>query len=101
MDDPRRIAPVAYRLRDALRHTEPPFGLAQEQEPAVRGEPAAAEIDCELAAGNGWQIEWMKAIVRHGGCGFRQGGSQIASATNCDASSMPCAMPAMPQSLPW
>jgi hypothetical protein len=101
MDDPRRIAPVAHRFRDSLRHPEPPVGLAQEQEPAVRREPAAAKIDCELPAGNGWQIEGKEAIVRHGGCGFRRRGSQIASTTNCYASSMPYAMPAMPQSRPW
>jgi hypothetical protein len=30
---------------------------------------AAAEIDCELLAADGWQVEGKQRIVGHGGCG--------------------------------
>ena len=44
---------------------------------------STVEINCELLAPDGWQIEIGEHIVGHGGCGARVELQQIASTTNC------------------
>jgi hypothetical protein len=45
------------------------FGKGQQQDTGVGGEPSTVERGCEFPAGDGWQGEGDRDIVRHGGCG--------------------------------
>lgn len=50
----------------SLADAEALLGLTEQQGAAVGRLVAAVEIDCELLAGDGWQVEWEQAIVGHG-----------------------------------
>ena len=42
------------------------FGRSQQQQPAVGRLIAAVKINCELLAGDGWQVERKRRSVGHG-----------------------------------
>ena len=73
MLDPGRIAAIRKAVSEPCADAGCALGLAQEQEAAVRGLVAAVEIDCELLAADGWQIERKQRSFGHGGVALRFG----------------------------
>jgi hypothetical protein len=71
------IAAVRHRFGQPPAYTQFALRFAQQQQPGVGGLVAASKIDCEFLAANGWQVEWKRRIVDHGGCG----GAVIREAT--------------------
>ena len=63
------VTVVGHRIGDPPAHAELPLGLANEQQPGVGRLLAALEIDCELLAPDGCQVELERDILHHGGCG--------------------------------
>src|SRR6201987_882212 len=60
---------------------------AQQENPAIRRQPAAVERDRHLLAANGWQCEGEKVIFVHDGCGVPRSLAEPALATeSCDKS---------------
>ena len=57
MTDARRIAPICQRCRHPLDDADPLLGGPQQQYARVRRLIAAVEINCELLARDGWQVE--------------------------------------------
>ena len=55
--DGRRIATVGNKARQALGEAKPAFGHSEQQDAAVRGQPAAVEIGCDLPPSDGWKGE--------------------------------------------
>ncbi len=67
--DPRRIAAVGHQAGQARGDAEPPLGHGQQHHAAVRGQPTAVEIGCDLPPLDGWKRERRDRIVGHGGRG--------------------------------
>src|SRR5579864_916654 len=60
---------------------------AQQENPAIRRQPATVERDRHLLAANGWQCEGEKVIFVHDGCGVPRSLAEPALATeSCDKS---------------
>ena len=79
---PFRIAPVLDAARQRLGQAEPAFGLAQQDQPAVRRDQPAREIGGHLLAACGWKIEREQGIFGHGGRGALVVSGEIRLATN-------------------
>ena len=79
---PFRIAPVLDAARQRLGQAEPAFGLAQQDQPAVRRDQPAREIGGHLLAACGWKIEREQGIFGHGGRGALAVSGEIRLATN-------------------
>jgi hypothetical protein len=77
MDDPARIALVRDHGREPRGDAEPPLGLRQQHDAAIRGDPAAVNGGSHLLARYGWKRERQQAIVGHGGCGALQSAARI------------------------
>jgi hypothetical protein len=71
MGDPGWIAPIKEAASEPHTDAKCAFGLAQQEQATVRGLAAAIEIDCELLAMDGWQVERERLIVVH--CGVALG----------------------------
>ena len=69
MHDPARITPIRDRRGELLGDTEPPRGLGEQQDAAVRGQASAVEGGCELLAPHGWKRERQRRRIGHGGRG--------------------------------
>ena len=67
--DARRIAPVGHETGKTRGDAEPSFGHGEQHHAAVRSEPPAIEIGCDLPAPDGWKREREDRIVGHGGRG--------------------------------
>ena len=65
--DRRRIAPVGHKAGQARGNPQPSLGHGRQQHAAVRGQPTAVEIGCDLPPSDGWQRERRDRIVGHGG----------------------------------
>jgi hypothetical protein len=72
------------------------LGLTQQQQTAVRGLAAALEINCELLAMNGWQVEPEGLIVVHGGVALAWDAKHFVWTTNCYSIPTTCATPLSP-----
>lgn len=66
-------APTDNHVRDlmavAKNISAMTFGKGQLQDTGVGGEQSTVERGCDFPAGDGWQGEGDRDIVRHGGCG--------------------------------
>ena len=69
MRDPRRIAAVGHEAGEARGDAEPSLGHGQQHHSAIRGQPTAVEIGCDLPPSDGWKRERRDRIVGHGGRG--------------------------------
>ena len=67
--DPARIASIRDHRRELLGDAQPPRGLGEQQDAAVRGQASAVEGSCELLAPNGWKRERQTRRIGHGGRG--------------------------------
>lgn len=65
----RPIAPLRQTGRQPFGDDEIAFELAQQQNPALRGQPPPVEGKRHFVAANRSQIEGKTAILIHGGCG--------------------------------
>src|SRR5258708_34283426 len=66
MPDAALVAPIGHGVGESPAHAEPPFSLAQQEQTTVGRLIAALEINCELLALDGWQVERQRRIVNHG-----------------------------------
>ena len=82
VDRPRRVAPLPDAAGQRLGQAEPPFGRAQQHQPAVRRDRTAREIGGHLLALYGWKIEREKAIIGHGGRGAFVASVEVRWTTN-------------------
>jgi hypothetical protein len=57
VSNPGRVATIGEAVGEPGADAAGALGLAQQQQAAVRGLVAALEINCELLAMNGWQVE--------------------------------------------
>jgi hypothetical protein len=65
------IAVVGHGVGEPPDDAELSLRLAEQEQAGVGRLVAAGEIDCELLAADGWQVEGKQRIVGHGGCGAR------------------------------
>ena len=63
MVDPRRIARIREAGGQPLSDPEIALDLAQNENPCIRGQPAAIEGGGDFFAGDGWQTEGKTAIL--------------------------------------
>jgi hypothetical protein len=70
MDHPRRIARIGNARRKPPADPHRALGLCQQQNAAIRGQPATVERGCDFLARHCWESEWACAIIVHGGCGL-------------------------------
>lgn len=71
-----RIAPVPQARRQTIGDPQPAFDLAQQQDAAVRRQPATVERDDNPLARNRWQNEGESAILGHDGLWLSQSGAE-------------------------
>jgi hypothetical protein len=64
------VAKRSLRRHNPRWEPKLPLDLAQQKQAPVRGLAAAFEINCELLAPDGWQVEGEGLIVGHGGVAF-------------------------------
>ena len=67
MHDPIGIARIFEARRQAFGNLEPLFDRRQQQNPGIRGQPAAVEPDMHRLARHGWQAWQNPRIFPHGG----------------------------------
>ena len=82
VDHQRRVALVPDAAGQRLGQAEPAFRLAQQHQPAVRGDQPALEIGGHLLAFDGWKIERQQGIFGHGGRGAFVARGETRSASN-------------------
>jgi hypothetical protein len=73
MLDPARIATIGEAAGEPRADANRALSLPQQQQPSIRGLAAAIEIDCELLAADGWQIEGKQRSFGHGGVALGSG----------------------------
>ena len=68
VDHPRRIARIGNAGGQLRADPHLALGLRQEQNAAVRSEPATVESSCDFLASDRWESKRACDIVVHGGC---------------------------------
>jgi hypothetical protein len=69
MDHPRRVTRIGDARSKLPADPHRALGLRQQQNAAVRGQPATVERGCDLLAANRWKRKSRCAIIAPGGCG--------------------------------
>jgi hypothetical protein len=98
--DAALVAQIGHGVGEPRTHAEPPLRLAQQEQTAVGGLIAALEINCELLALDGWQVERQRRIVNHGGCGVAVIREHLVSTPICYAILATCATVASTSLMP-